>query len=138
MSGGSAFGGGLGFVVELFFLALEQLLSTSSSKESHSALYRGTFKVITSDWSKHKHSPGTQKLLLDIAWSRRWQFSDNYYPTYIVDEFFSLLCNIFEGQTGTHINEAVQELESFEAFGAIRDFRDRMLRVIAGAQGQSS
>ena len=34
-------GGGLGFAIELFFLALSQLLSTSSSKESHSALYRG-------------------------------------------------------------------------------------------------
>ncbi len=34
-------GGVLGFMVELFFLAFEQLLSTcnSSSKESHSALY---------------------------------------------------------------------------------------------------
>jgi hypothetical protein len=59
-------GGGLGFTVELFFLALSQLLSTSSSKESHSALYTGTFRAITSDWSKHKHSLGTQNLLLDI------------------------------------------------------------------------
>jgi hypothetical protein len=55
-------GGGLGFTVELFFLALKQLLSTSSSKESHSALYKGTFRAITSDWSKHKDSLGTQKL----------------------------------------------------------------------------
>jgi hypothetical protein len=51
--------GRLGFTVELFLLALSQLLSTSSSKESHFALYTGTFRVITSDWSKHKDSLGT-------------------------------------------------------------------------------
>jgi hypothetical protein len=53
-------GGGLGFTVELFFLSLSQLLPTSPSKESHSALYVGTFWAITCDWSKHKHSLGTQ------------------------------------------------------------------------------
>ncbi|KAI0260893.1 hypothetical protein BGY98DRAFT_1182471 [Russula aff. rugulosa BPL654] len=53
-------GGGLGYTVELFFLALSRLLSTSSSKESHSALYTGTFRAITSDWSKYKDSLGTQ------------------------------------------------------------------------------
>ena len=37
-------GGGLRFTIELFFLALLQLLSTSPSKESHSALYTGTFR----------------------------------------------------------------------------------------------
>src|SRR5258708_17914011 len=132
--------GGLGFTVELFFLAFMQLLSTSSSKDSHSALYTGTFRAITSDWSKHKHSPGAQKLFLDIAWSRRWAFIYNNYPTYIIDEFFSLLGNIFEGQTGPHIDEAVRELETFEVFGAdgaLAKFRDRMLRVITGAQAQS-
>ena len=131
-------GGGLGFMVELFFLAFEQLSSTSSSKESHHALYTGAFRAITSDWSKHEHSPGTQKLLLNIAWSRRKAFVYNKYPTYIVDEYFSFLGNIFEGSTGPHIDEAVQELESFEAFGAVGEFRDRMLRVITGAQAQSS
>src|SRR6266850_1344622 len=59
-------GGGLGFTVELFFLAFKQLLSTSSSKEPHSGLYVGTFRAITSDWSKYKNSVGTQRLLLDM------------------------------------------------------------------------
>ncbi len=131
-------GGGLGFMVELFFLAFKQLLFTSSSMESHSALYKGTFRAITSNWSKHKHSPGTQKLLLDIAWSHRTGFSYKSYPTYIVDEFISLLNNIFEGQAGPHIDEAVQKFESFQVFGAARTFRDRMLRAITGAHAQSS
>jgi hypothetical protein len=34
---------GLGFTVELFFLALRQLLSNSVSRESHFALFVGTF-----------------------------------------------------------------------------------------------
>jgi hypothetical protein len=121
-------GGGLGFTVQLFFLALEQQLSTFSSKVSHSALYTGTFRATTSDWSKHKHSLGTQKLLLDIAMSRRQEFETEY-PAYIVDEFLSLLGNIFEGQTGAHINEARQQFESFELYGSGR-FRERVLRVL--------
>ncbi len=129
-------GGGLGFIVELFFLALKQLLSTSSSKESHSALYTGAFRAITSGWSKCKHLHGTQKLLLDIAWSRRLDFS-RYYPAYIVDDFISLLGNILEGQTGPHIDKAVQMFGSFPVSSPRREFRDRMLRVFTGAQAQS-
>jgi Family of unknown function (DUF6535) len=121
-------GGGLGFTVELFFLALSQLLSTSSSKESHSALYTGTFRAIASDWSKYKDSPGTQRLLLDIILSRREEF-EVHYPAYIVDEFLLLLSNVFEGQTGPHIDEAGRQFESFESYGS-RRFRERVLRVL--------
>jgi glycerol uptake facilitator-like aquaporin len=128
-------GGGLGFTVELFFLALSQLLSTSSSKDSHSALYTGTFRAITSDWSKHKHSLGTQKLLLGIAVSRRQEFDENY-PDYIVDEFLLLLGNIFEGQTGPHINEARQQIESYTTYPN-RRFREGVLRVLTWGQAQS-
>jgi hypothetical protein len=47
-------GGGLGFTVEIFFLALSQLLSTSPSKDSHSALHTGTFLVITPDEARQQ------------------------------------------------------------------------------------
>ena len=124
-------GGGLGFTVELFFLALDQLLSTSSSKESHSALYVGAFRTITSEWSKHKHSLGTQNLLLYIAWSRLEQLGDDY-PGYIVDEFLELLRNTFEGQTRSRIDKVVQQLAS------LNDFRGRWIWVaileVIGAQ----
>jgi hypothetical protein len=105
-------GGGLGFTVELFFLALKQLLSTSSSKESHSALYRGTFRAITSDCSKYKDSLGTQRLLLDMVVPNCGIIFSFDYPDYIVDEFLSFLGNVFEGQTGTHIDNVVQQLTS--------------------------
>ncbi|KAI0252311.1 hypothetical protein BJV78DRAFT_1281858 [Lactifluus subvellereus] len=59
-------GGGLGCIVELFFLTLEKLLSTSSSKGLHQALYVLTLKNTTSDWKKYKHSLGTQKVILDV------------------------------------------------------------------------
>ena len=120
-------GGGLGFTVELFFLALS-LLSVSSSKESHSALYTGTFLAITSDWSKHKHSLGTQKLLLHIATSRRKEF-DSHYPSNIVDEFLVLIHNIFEGQEGSHIDKAMEKLAPPLSFEGNR-FEDRLLKVI--------
>jgi Family of unknown function (DUF6535) len=121
-------GGGLGFIVELFFLALKQLLSTSSSKGSHSALYTGTFRAITSDWSKYKNSLGTQKLLLNIAMSRCPEFND-YYPAYIADEFLVLLRNIFEGQAGSHIDEAMREFAPTRPLEGER-FEDRLLKVI--------
>ena len=128
-------GGGLGFTVELFFLALSQLLSASSSKESHSTLYTGTFRAITSDWSEHKDSFGTQDLLLDIAMSRHREF-DVHYPADIVDEFLSLLSNIFEGQTGPHIDNARQQFESFRSYGP-RRFGERVLKVFTRGQAQS-
>jgi len=128
-------GGGLGFTVELFFLALSQLLSTSPSKESHSALYTGTFRAITSDWRKHKDSLGTQNLLLDIAMLHYWEFGVHY-PAYIVDEFLLLLGNIFEGQTGPHIDRARQQFESFGMYDP-RGFRPRVLSVLTQREAQS-
>ena len=127
--------GGLGFTVELFFLSLSQLLSTSPSKESHSSLYTGTFGAITSDWSEHKHSLGTQKLLLYIAVSRHWEFEFQY-PAYIVDDFLFLLGNIFKEQTGPHIDSARQQFESFRWYGPGR-FWERVLRVLTQEQAQS-
>jgi len=103
-------GGGLGFTVELFFLALKQLLSTSSPNESHPALYIGTFRAITSDWRKYKDSLATQKLLLDMLVPYRSSIYVVRYPAYIVDEFLVLLGNILQGQTGPHIDDVVQRL----------------------------
>ncbi|KAI0270219.1 hypothetical protein BGY98DRAFT_267622 [Russula aff. rugulosa BPL654] len=124
-------GGGLGFTVELFFLALSQLLSTPSSRNSHSALYTGTFRAITSDWRKHKDALGTQNLPLYIVISRRDAFADQY-PDYIVDELLLLLGNIFEGQTGPHIDRA-RELFGPEFYDP-SGFRERVLRVLTSGQ----
>jgi hypothetical protein len=103
-------GGSLGFNVELFFLSLKQLLSTYSSEKSHSPLYIGTFRVITSDWRKHKNSLATQKLLLDMIASNDSIIATFDCPTDIRHEFLVLLGNIFAGQTGPHIDDAVQQL----------------------------
>jgi hypothetical protein len=129
-------GGGFGFTVELFFLALSQLLSTSSSKESHSALYTGTFRAITSDWREHKYSDGTQNLLLDIAMSRHVEFERDY-PAYIVDEFLLLLENIFAGQTGPRIDEARQRVRRFLFYGSLTGFKERVSRIFTSGQAQS-
>jgi hypothetical protein len=103
-------GGGLGFAVELFLLSLKQLLSTSASHESYSQLYTITLKTITSDWREYKHSLGTQKLLLDAIASRQGFVHGFKYPKYITDELWELLADILEGQTGSHIRSAVQQL----------------------------
>ena len=60
-------GGGFGFTVELFFLALRQLSSASLSDESKRGFYIGTFRVITADWTGSKNSFGTQGILLDVV-----------------------------------------------------------------------
>jgi hypothetical protein len=138
-------GGGLGFRVELFFLSLSQLLSTYSSKESHSALYTGTFRAITSDWSEHNHSPGTQKLILHIATSRRAEFEAHpsvcYYPDYIVDEFLSLLGNVFKGQElkDPHIDKARRQFESSTPYEprTSRGFGEKVLSILTRRQAQS-
>ena len=68
--------------------------------------------------------------------SRRWEFDESY-PAYIVDEFLSLLGNIFEGQTSPHIDEARQQFESSIMYGP-RKFRERVLRVLTeGQPGQA-
>ncbi|KAH9988460.1 hypothetical protein BJV74DRAFT_951475 [Russula compacta] len=108
-------GGGLGYVVELFFLALKQLLSTSSPSETHSTLYIGTFRAITANWSKYKHSLGTQKLLLHMAASSCGIISESDFPAYITDELLVLLGNVFDGQIGLHIDEVVQKLSARRA-----------------------
>jgi len=137
-------GGGLGFTVELFFLTLRQLLSTSSSKESHSALLIGTFRAVTSDWSKYKNSPGTQKLLLDWAVSDNGIFVDsaNAYPDFLIDEFLVFLAKVLEGQAGQHIDAIVHQLNQKSGFftGRRALYYKKVLRVIpqASAQGPSS
>ena len=133
-------GGGLGFTVELFFLALRQLLSTSPSIESHSALYIGTFRAITSDWSKYKSSVGTQQLLLDMVVPHRGILLKFDYPTYITHEFLSLLGNILEGQEGDHIADVVNEVSRDIPIldRHKRAFLDKALGVIARARASSS
>lgn len=102
-------GGGLGFTVELFFVALKQLFSTTSSAEPHAALFIATFRAIISDWSEYKKCVGTQKLLLDL-FASYLSDSDSDYPAYIINEFLELLGNVLEGQKGQHIDDAVQHL----------------------------
>ena len=58
-----------------------------------------------------------------------------YYPPYIIDEFFLLLGNIFEGQTGPHIGEARQRSESVLWFNT--GIRERVSRALALGQAQS-
>jgi hypothetical protein len=130
-------GGGLGFTVELFFLTLNQLLSNSSSK----ALYVGTFRAITSDWSKCKHSLGTQKLLLDMVMPYGLVAVSDY-PDYITDEFLKLLGNILEGQTGPPIDDAEKKISEYIRVTpfvlARRPVVVKALDVIARARASSS
>ncbi|KAI0276110.1 hypothetical protein BGY98DRAFT_1098383 [Russula aff. rugulosa BPL654] len=112
-------GRGLGFTVELFFLAVRQLLSTSSSSELEltKVFYTGTFEVITSNWERSQNSVGTQRILLDILCDlvirSRGVFSDFSYPRYIVEMLLDLVGKMVKGHASlnSHINEVINELE---------------------------
>ena len=126
-------GGGLGFCVEIFLIALKQLLSASLSKESQSALYTSTFRVIISDWRKYKHSLRTQKILLHIISSRCGLISRFNYPAYVTDELLVLVDNMLKGQTGPHIDLAMERLREMDLrlYQGPPDFTARALEVIS-------
>jgi len=131
-------GGGLGFTVEIFFLTLKQLLSHSLPHGSHSALFIGTFRAITSDWNKYKSSLGTQQILLALAAPSNGIISTFVCPPYIVDEFLALLGNILKGQEGEHINNAVQELRAYQGAYGDQDFLRKLSMILFPSQTPSS
>ena len=108
-------GDGFGFWVELFFLVVGQLLCLPLSSDNHFPLIVGMFETITSDWKQHKNSIGTQRVILnlicDIAIIDRGLMSYYVFPSYITDRLLVLLENMVEGQSGSHIDEAMKELE---------------------------
>ncbi len=108
-------GGGFGFWIEFFFLVTQQHLYISLSPDAHSALILGTFRAITSNWRQHKHSIGTQRVILnlicDMAIFDRGLMSDAAFPRDITDELMVLLENMVDGQSGSHIDDAMKELD---------------------------
>ena len=108
-------GDGFGFWVELSFLVFGQLLYIPLSPDTHSSLILGTFGVVTSTWRNHKHSIGTLRVILnlicDIAILDRGILSNRRFPGYLTDGLLELLENMVEGQSGSHIDEAMRELE---------------------------
>ena len=135
-------GGGLGFTIELFFLAVRQLSSTSSSSELKKVFYAGTFKVITSNWQKSKNSIGTQGILLDLLCDlvirSRGVFSKNSdsdfsYPQDIVDMLLKLVEKMVKecGGEHPHINDVIEELEDENLWNRMDgSLRDRALNAI--------
>jgi hypothetical protein len=108
-------GGAFGFTLELYFLALRQLLpaSTSSSRE-FTTFYIRAFNDITSDWKEYKDSPGTQKIILnlicDIGVRDRGIFSNYTYPEDITTELVGLICKMIQGQESDYIKVAMEAL----------------------------
>jgi len=126
-------GGGFGFTMELFFLALRQLPSPSSS-ELKRVVCIGTFEDITSGWGNIRDSSGTQRVLLnlicDLVIPHRGVFSDFSYPEYIVDKLLGFVGTIVagKGDSQTDINEAVEELRDGPCID--KGLRDRVLDAL--------
>ena len=135
-------GGGLGFTIELFFLALRQLSSTSSSTGLERVFYTGTFKVITSSWENSTNSSGTQLILLnlicDLVIKSRGVFSDFSYPAYIEDMLLELVGGHMidgHGDAQDHINSAIAELGNVSSRDCMnRGLQDRALGRLGAIQ----
>ena len=132
-------GRGLGFTIELFFLAVRQLSYKSSSSELEltKVFYTGTFEIITSNWERSKNSAGTQRILLDILCDlviqSRGVFSDFSYPPYIVEMLLELVERMVEGHGDLNplIDEVIEELEDENLRNRMdNSLRDRALAVI--------
>ena len=108
-------GSGLGFTLELFFLAFRELSPTSTAQDPLDVFFGGTFEVIKSRWADSKDSLGTQNILLNLACDLiipgRGVFSDFHYPSYLTDMLFRLITDMLGGSTGSHIHDFLQELE---------------------------
>ncbi|KAH9052788.1 hypothetical protein EDB87DRAFT_1655506 [Lactarius vividus] len=108
-------GGGFGYWIEFFFLVTEQHLYIPLSPEAHSAIIVGTFRAITSEWRQYKHSLGTQRVVLnlicDLAILDHGLLSDVAFPRYLTDELLIFLRNMVEGQSGSHIDDAMRKME---------------------------
>jgi hypothetical protein len=108
-------GGAFGFTLELYFLALRQLLPASASSSGEfTTFYIGALKAITSDWEQYKDSHGTQKLILnlicDIGVRDRGIFSNYMYPDDITTELVELSCKMIQGRESDYIKTAMEEL----------------------------
>jgi hypothetical protein len=129
--------GGFGFLVKLFFLSLMQLISTTSSLETHYTLYIGTFRAIMSNWRQHKHSIRTQCVILNLicnmAIPDRGIFSNPNYPRYITDELLVMFGSMVQGQSGLqHINDAMEELNATPQWPTIgRPLRAEAIKVLS-------
>ena len=148
---------GFGFWVELCFLMAQHLMAIRSSLDAHCHLTVGTFRTITSNWRQHRHSIATQRVILnlvcDIAIPDHGLLSDLGFPRYITDELLVLLENMLEGQAGSHIDDALKELEDAKLEGAteeqghsatcarwmdIRPFRKEAVKVISRLRATAS
>jgi hypothetical protein len=129
-------GGGFGFTVELFFLALRQLSSAPTSPELKRVFYMGTFEVITSGWETIVDLGGTQRILLnlicDIVIKSRGVFSDFPYPEYILDMLFELVGKMVDRHGSAHpqIHDAVDELWGVNSRNMDRGLRDKTLLTL--------
>jgi hypothetical protein len=133
------FAGGLGFMVEIFFIALKELLSASPSKDSQSMLYVSTFRAITSDWREHRDSLGTQNIILHLISSGRGLISRFNYPAYITDELLVFVDNMFKGQTGPHIDKALDGLRGErKSYNGPLGFPTRALNVLLSSSLSSA
>ena len=107
-------------------------------QDSHSTLYIATFRVITSDWRKYKHSLETPKILLHAVASDEGIVHRFNYPTYITDGLLSLFGSFSRRSDGPRIEKAVQRLSLPDNRPGIQEFRAKALTDISRFRASSS
>ncbi|KAH9968489.1 hypothetical protein BGW80DRAFT_1337770 [Lactifluus volemus] len=130
-------GCGLGYTVELFFLALRQLKETD-------VYYKQTFEDIISPWKDSKESFGTHQILLnlicDLVIQDRGIFSNYTYPEYITTRLLRLTVDILDGYQSDvgHVEAALRELQGVPRQQCFdRDFQSNAINQLRGIDAVS-
>ncbi|KAI9461309.1 hypothetical protein BJY52DRAFT_220923 [Lactarius psammicola] len=124
--------GGYVFALELFMAAVRA--SKVPMRHSARLLFVGTFKSLTSDWKEHRDAPCTQRLLvllLQQILPQNNDTPDEEVPTYIIDEFLTLLGELLAGKNGPHVDEAISLIKDFVSLrGGTHRIAQKALRTI--------
>ncbi|KAI0049017.1 hypothetical protein FA95DRAFT_1557285 [Auriscalpium vulgare] len=107
--------GGMVYMIELLIAAIRS--NKLSFHQSSEPLYIGTFRAITADWSTVRDLPGTQRGLLavlrDVLPKSLEPKEPGRLPAFVVDEFLTLIGNVYRGTKGPHVKEAVTHIRMY-------------------------
>ncbi|KAI0267358.1 hypothetical protein BC834DRAFT_968872 [Gloeopeniophorella convolvens] len=128
--------GGFGFLVELFFIALQRLLLDKPPilPYSHYVFYILTFRALTSAQRRRICSDATRRVLVDLLCDTLIPgrgIVSGWTPSWAISELLALLKDILQGQHSPYIDGAVRELEMAGGTGSpsCLYWRDRALSL---------
>ncbi|KAI0263245.1 hypothetical protein BC834DRAFT_1042990 [Gloeopeniophorella convolvens] len=125
--------GGLVYMLELLIAAIRA--SKAASHHSSREQFLGTFDNVTSEWERHQHAQGTQRLLVNLLRQVLPENNDapsDELPPYIIDHFLSFIGKVLAGKKGSHVNDAKSLIEAYvELRGGSHEVAHKALLAIS-------